>query len=56
MITAKTADIYNFRHLFFLDKFLIGHEGFIDQAQAAKDKHDKRALHDHELSLKVRAM
>ncbi|EAD8078438.1 hypothetical protein ACX30_15660, partial [Listeria monocytogenes] len=24
----KTTDIYNFRQLFFLDKFLVGHKGF----------------------------
>ncbi|MDT2517139.1 hypothetical protein P7D79_23310, partial [Enterococcus avium] len=29
MSNFKTADIYNFRQLFFLDKFLIGHNGFI---------------------------
>lgn len=29
MSSFKTADIYNFRQLFFLDRFLIGHNGFI---------------------------
>lgn len=32
------------------------HEFDIEKAQTAKDKHDKRTLHDHELSVKVRAM
>lgn len=29
MINVKTSEIHNFRHLFFLEKFLMGHEGFI---------------------------
>lgn len=29
MIKFKKAGIYNFRQLFFLDKFLIGHKGFV---------------------------
>ncbi|MGX2947180.1 hypothetical protein [Enterococcus alishanensis] len=29
MNVFKKSDIYNFRQLFFLDKFLIGHKGFI---------------------------
>ena len=29
MSKFKTSDIYNFRHLFFLDQFLQGHKGFI---------------------------
>lgn len=28
-MTFKSSDIFNFRQLFFLDKFLIGHNGFI---------------------------